>query len=74
MSDFPIPRRTPARPARRRSAPHCRQRLGHNYIGTEHLLLALLELEDGSGPLSEVGLTKPAVEAFVAETLSSMRG
>ena len=49
-------------------------RLGHNYIGTEHLLLALLELEDGSGPLSEVGLTKPAVEAFVAETLSSMRG
>src|ERR1700739_3814524 len=26
-------------------------RLGHNYIGTEHLLLALLELEDGRGPL-----------------------
>ena len=26
-------------------------RLGHNYIGTEHLLLALLELEDGAGPL-----------------------
>src|SRR5262249_34395560 len=26
-------------------------RLGHNYIGTEHLLLALLELEGGDGPL-----------------------
>ena len=36
-------------------------RLGHNYIGTEHILLALLELEAGSGPLSALGLTKPAV-------------
>jgi len=25
--------------------------MGHNYIGTEHILLALLELEDGSGIL-----------------------
>ncbi|MET9979740.1 Clp protease N-terminal domain-containing protein, partial [Streptomyces microflavus] len=24
-------------------------RLGHNYVGTEHILLALLEFEDGSG-------------------------
>src|SRR5712672_316781 len=31
-------------------------RLGHNYIGTEHLLLALLELEDG--PLAESGIGK----------------
>ena len=27
-------------------------RLGHNYIGTEHILLGLLELEAGAGPLS----------------------
>ena len=35
-------------------------RLGHNYIGTEHILLALLELEGGEGPLHGLGLTKPA--------------
>src|SRR5688572_8121792 len=27
-------------------------RLGHNYIGTEHILLALLDLEDGTGVLA----------------------
>ncbi|MGW6378609.1 Clp protease N-terminal domain-containing protein, partial [Rhodococcus sp. NPDC055112] len=31
-------------------------RLGHNYIGTEHILLALLEFEDGSGLLTDLGL------------------
>ena len=38
-------------------------RLGHNYIGTEHLLLALLKLEDGSGPLHQAGINKSRVEA-----------
>jgi ATP-dependent Clp protease ATP-binding subunit ClpA len=38
-------------------------RLGHNYIGTEHILLALLELEDGEGPLHRVGVDKDRVEA-----------
>ena len=33
-------------------------RLGHNYVGTEHILLALLELEDGSGVLIDLGLDK----------------
>src|SRR6266581_6631818 len=33
-------------------------RMGHNYIGTEHILLALLELEDGTGILAGLGLTK----------------
>ena len=28
-------------------------RLGHNYIGTEHLLLALLEVEGGTGVLAD---------------------
>ncbi|WP_410538528.1 Clp protease N-terminal domain-containing protein [Streptomyces sp. KL2] len=46
-------------------------RLGHNYIGTEHVLLALLELEDGDGPLSGLGVTKAAAEAYVAEALAA---
>ncbi|GAA3134463.1 Clp protease N-terminal domain-containing protein [Planomonospora alba] len=46
-------------------------RLGHNYIGTEHILLALLELEDGTGVLSGLGLTKAAAEAEVAEALTA---
>ncbi|WP_181818925.1 Clp protease N-terminal domain-containing protein [Rhodococcus sp. AG1013] len=45
-------------------------RLGHNYIGTEHLLLALLELEDGAGVLAELGVDKEAADAFIVATLS----
>jgi hypothetical protein len=37
-------------------------RLGHNYIGTEHILLALLELEDGTGVLTGLGLDKTTTE------------
>lgn len=36
-------------------------RLGHNYVGTEHLLLALLEA-DPDGALAPLGLDKAAVE------------
>ena len=45
-------------------------RLGHNYIGTEHILLALLEHEDGEGLLSGLGLGKEATEHFVTEALA----
>ncbi|CAM5527861.1 hypothetical protein SFUMM280S_03000 [Streptomyces fumanus] len=45
-------------------------RLGHNYVGTEHLLLALLEHENGQGVLSGVGLQKAGVETYVVEMLS----
>ncbi|KUN95462.1 Clp protease N-terminal domain-containing protein [Streptomyces caeruleatus] len=45
-------------------------RLGHNYIGTEHILLALLEFENGSGVLYGLGLTKDTVEAYLVEMLS----
>ena len=38
-------------------------RLGHNYIGTEHILLALLEAEDGDGPLHRLGVDKDRVES-----------
>ena len=41
-------------------------RLGHNYVGTEHILLALLELEDGTGVLTDLGITKSATEAAMA--------
>jgi ATP-dependent Clp protease ATP-binding subunit ClpA len=45
-------------------------RMGHNYVGTEHVLLALLEHEDGRGLLSDLGLDKASVEQQVAEFLS----
>jgi hypothetical protein len=47
-------------------------RLGHNYIGTEHLLLALLELEDGSGLLHQAGVDKDRVEADLTAMLESL--
>ena len=40
-------------------------RLGHNYIGTEHILLAILELEDGTGVLAGLGVDKAAAEANI---------
>ncbi len=49
-------------------------RLGHNYVGTEHILLALLELEGGAGPLAGLGLDKAAIESSVVATLSAMTG
>ncbi|GAA4015116.1 ATP-dependent Clp protease ATP-binding subunit [Streptomyces sp. NBC_01352] len=47
-------------------------RLGHNYIGTEHILLALLEFENGEGVLSGLGITKPAVEGNIAAALAEV--
>jgi len=47
-------------------------RLGHNYIGTEHLLLALVEHENGSGPLSGLGVTKDDVDAEIAKIMASL--
>jgi ATP-dependent Clp protease ATP-binding subunit ClpA len=44
--------------------------MGHNYVGTEHILLALLELDDGAGVLTGCGLTKAATEAQVTATLA----
>jgi hypothetical protein len=46
-------------------------RLGHNYVGTEHILLALLELEDGDGTLTALGLRKDAAEAEIAAMLEA---
>ena len=47
-------------------------RLGHNYIGTEHILLALLEFENGDGVLSGLGVRKDAAEENVLEALRAI--
>ena len=47
-------------------------RLGHNYIGTEHILLALLEVEDGQGTLTGLGLDRATVEGEVVTILSRL--
>lgn len=46
-------------------------RLGHGYVGTEHLLLALLEHEDGAGPLSGLGIDKATAEASITAALAA---
>jgi len=46
-------------------------RLGHNYIGTEHILLALLELEDSGGVLGGLGIDKAAAQARLAAALAA---
>ncbi|GHE07169.1 hypothetical protein GCM10010339_51190 [Streptomyces alanosinicus] len=45
-------------------------RLGHNYIGTEHILLALLEQENGEGVLNGLGITKDGTETQLARMLA----
>ena len=46
-------------------------RMGHNYIGTEHILLALLELEDGTGVLARLGVDKAAAEANITAAVAA---
>src|SRR5450631_447070 len=46
-------------------------RMGHNYIGTEHILLALLELEDGTGVLADVGVDKATAEAHITRAVDA---
>jgi hypothetical protein len=40
-------------------------RMGHNYVGPEHILLALLELEDGTGVLAGLGVDKATAESTI---------
>jgi hypothetical protein len=47
-------------------------RLGHNYVGTEHILLALIELEEGAGVLTGLGLDKNAAEENISAAVTSM--
>ncbi|MEN8651196.1 Clp protease N-terminal domain-containing protein [Streptomyces sp. 21So2-11] len=46
-------------------------RMGHNYIGTEHILLALLELEGGTGPLTGIGINKASAETHIVGAISA---
>lgn len=39
--------------------------MGHDNIGTEHVLLALLELEDETGVLAGLGIDKPTTETGI---------
>ncbi|WP_103341774.1 Clp protease N-terminal domain-containing protein [Amycolatopsis sp. CA-126428] len=49
-------------------------RLGHNYIGTEHILLALLEQREGAGfeVLDGLGVRKDKAEAKIVEVLAEI--
>jgi Clp amino terminal domain, pathogenicity island component len=49
-------------------------KLGHNYIGTEHLLIGLLEDEvaSGSGTLTGLGVTRGRVEQWLVPELQRM--
>ena len=48
-------------------------RLGHNYIGTEHVLLALLELEDGSSVLTGLGIGKDSSVEQITAILAAIK-
>jgi hypothetical protein len=47
-------------------------RLGHNYIGTEHVLLALLDADEGTGVLAGLGVDRARAEEFVAHALAAV--
>ncbi|MFJ9946712.1 Clp protease N-terminal domain-containing protein [Kitasatospora sp. NPDC091207] len=46
-------------------------KLGHNYVGTEHILLALLEQANDTGPLADLGVDKTEVETFTSEAVAA---
>jgi len=46
-------------------------RMNHNQVGTEHILLALLELEDGTGVLAGLGVVKTTAETAIAAALAA---
>ncbi|WP_019200444.1 Clp protease N-terminal domain-containing protein [Tsukamurella sp. 1534] len=50
-------------------------RLGHNYVGTEHILLGILAEDAGPGAtmLADLGIDHAAVDAAVREVLSTYR-
>lgn len=47
-------------------------RLGHNYIGTEHVLLALFEAEDDDGLLHRLGVDKDRFEGDLVAALQQI--
>jgi ATP-dependent Clp protease ATP-binding subunit ClpA len=51
-------------------------RLGHNYVGTEHILLGLLEASDEPGAriLTDLGVSKAGVEEWTLDALQRLEG
>ena len=49
-------------------------RLGHNYVGTEHLLLALLEHGGDEGVLADLGVDKGDAERHIVAALRQITG
>ena len=47
-------------------------RMGHNYIGTEHILLALLELEAATGVLTGLGVDKATAETNITAAVAAI--
>ena len=47
-------------------------RLGHNYVGTEHILLALYEAEDDDGTLHQLGVDRDRFERELVDALESI--
>jgi hypothetical protein len=47
-------------------------RLGHNYVGTEHIFLALYEAEDDDGVLHQLGADRDRFERELVEALQSL--
>ncbi len=47
-------------------------RLGHNYIGTEHIALALFEAEDDAGPLHRLGVDRDRFEGDLVTALAPL--
>ncbi|HZN82816.1 MAG TPA: Clp protease N-terminal domain-containing protein, partial [Mycobacterium sp.] len=45
-------------------------RLGHNYVGTEHIFLALYEAEDDDGTLHQLGVDRDRFERELVAALS----
>lgn len=46
-------------------------RMGHNYIRTEHILLALAEFENGTRVLADLGIHKAAAEAHITAAVAA---
>jgi ATP-dependent Clp protease ATP-binding subunit ClpA len=44
--------------------------MGHNYVGTEHILLALLELENAMGVLTGLGIDQTDAETHIATAVN----
>jgi hypothetical protein len=49
-------------------------KLGHNYVGTEHLLLSVLEFEEasGGGPLTGLGISRKRAQQWLAAELQRL--